>query len=156
MAAATYDDALVGGTTDLMGLPIQFGLWYKKYNLQDLVELCGQTVVEANDVFQLLNIPANTFVLCAGVIPTTAEGAVLTADLGDGTTADGFVDGVNLNSTTALMTLAADGYGVTTQLGKFYTEADTLDLKIATTAGTQTSHNAEFVVWAIMGKVPTE
>ena len=154
MAAATYDDILEGGTAILAGLQTKFEVFSKSYKLADIMAKIGETVGEASDVIELLNIPKNTFVMCAGIIPTVADGAVLTGDLGDATNPDGFVDGVDLNSTTPVMTLAADGFGVTTVLGKFYPAADTLDLTLAT-IGAQTSHLAEFTVWAIMCQIPT-
>ena len=156
MAADTYDGALQGGTTQIQHLRNTRGIWSKKFVLQDLLTLVGAgTVAEANDVFQLLNIPANTHVFCAGIIPLVADGATLTADLGDGSNADGWVDGANLNSTTAIMTVKDDAYGPDNMPGKFYAAADTIDLKIIT-IGAQTSHLSEFVVWVDMVQIPTE
>lgn len=161
MAAKTFTGALVGGTTQLAGLPsTPLSVLAKKFNLNDLLTLVEATaaerVCEANDVFQLFNIPANTFVLMGGVIPTVADGDTLTADLGDGTNVDGFVDGVDLNSTTALSTVKEDAYGSDTARGNLYVAADTIDLKIIT-VGAQVAggHKAEFVVWVILAQIPT-
>ena len=153
MAADTYDVA-DGGATKLQELRNTLGIWSKKYKLQDLLTLAGAgTVAEVNDVFQLLDLPARTFVLMGGIIPHVADGDTLTADLGDGGNIDGFVDGADLNSTTALSTVIADPYGGDTARGNLYASADTLDIKILT-IGSQTSHLAEFTVWAIMGQIP--
>uniref|UniRef100_A0A6H1ZUQ8 Putative structural protein n=1 Tax=viral metagenome TaxID=1070528 RepID=A0A6H1ZUQ8_9ZZZZ len=102
----------------------------------------------AGDIIQVFDIPANTWVVAAGLIPTTAEGTTLTYDLGDGTTADGFVDGLDGNATTAAHAQIAEGYGAGTQLGKVYTSTDTLDLKLVT-MGAQVSHAAVVTVWMV-------
>ena len=153
MAGATYD-VTDGGATKLMELRQTAGVWFKKFNLQDLLDEAGAgTVAEAADIFEVVNIPPRTTILMGGVIPIVADGAVLTADLGDAAQAAGFADGVDLNTTTALATLVGDAYGFNTAQGKYYADADTLDLKIVT-IGAQTSHLAEFIVWAIMFQVP--
>jgi len=153
MAGATYD-VTDGGATKLMELRQTAGVWFKKFNLQDLLTEAGAgTVAEVDDYFELLNIPPRTTVLMGGVIPTIADGAVLTASLGDGAQVDGFANGVDLNTTTALATLVGDAYGFTAAQGKYYATADTLDLKIVT-IGAQTSHLAEFIVWGFMFQIP--
>lgn len=103
----------------------------------------------AADIIQVFDIPANTWVIGAGLNVTTAEGAVMTFDLGDDTTADGFVDGANANSTsTNTGAEAGEAYGCLTSLGKLYTATDTLDLTIAT-LGAQTSHACVVDVWML-------
>uniref|UniRef100_A0A6M3K581 Putative structural protein n=1 Tax=viral metagenome TaxID=1070528 RepID=A0A6M3K581_9ZZZZ len=102
----------------------------------------------AGDILQVFDIPANTFVLAAGLIPTVAEGTTLTYDLGDGTTADGFVDGLSGNATTAAHSQVAEAYSCDAALGKVYTATDTLDLKIVT-MGAQVSHAAVVTVWMV-------
>jgi len=152
--AATYD-VTDGGATNLMEMRQNVGVWFKKFKLQDLVttDAGAGTIAEVDDIFQLVNIPPRTTILMAGIIPTVADGAVLTADLGDGDEDDGWVNGVDLNTTTALATVVGDDFGVNSVMGKYYATADTLDLTIET-IGAQTTHSSEFIVWAIMFQVP--
>lgn len=155
MAADTYD-CTIGDNTGVPAYGVDVKILRRKINLlDDLLTPNSQTVAEANDVFQLFNIPAKSWVFCGGVIPLTADGDTLTADLGDGDNVDGFVDGVDLNSTTAVMTVVADAYGPDNAAGKYYASADTVDLKIIT-IGAQTTHAAEFVVWIMVAKIPAD
>jgi hypothetical protein len=93
----------------------------------------------AADVLKLFNIPAMTLVSLVSLEVVKAEGAALTADVGDGDDPDGFLDGVSLNATagTAYHTGAVHTDTVTVittangaKLGKLYTAADTLDLTL--------------------------
>lgn len=153
MAAATYAMA-EGGATTLQVLRNPVGLVSRKVVLADLLAAAGAgTIVEVNDIFELLKIPPRTVVLCAGVTPLVADGSTLTASLGDGSEAAGWMATLNLNATTAAMTLNDDAYGTDYMMGKYYGSADTIDLKFLS-VGTQT-HIGEFVVWAIMVQVPS-
>jgi len=112
------------------------------------------TALGAGDILQALHVPANTMVFSAGLVVLTVEGATQTFDLGDGSDADGWLDGVNGN--------ALGGYAPTfilaeatpnTQVGffgsgKHYTAADTIDLVQVNACDT-----AKVLVWALMANV---
>lgn len=91
------------------------------------------TAILANDVFQLISVPANTFVFNVRAEVLTQEGAASTFDVGDGATADGYLGGANGNAATNAQSFTADivkAFGS----GKLYTSADTIDLKVMTGA----------------------
>lgn len=50
------------------------------------------------DTLTIFEVPKGTFVFGVYTDVTTAEGATLTVDIGDGDDADGYQDGVNFNS----------------------------------------------------------
>lgn len=88
------------------------------------------------DVLQVLSIPANTLVLWTAVDVEIVEGGTATATLGDGDDPDGFIPSANLNSggTTAQALALTTGTPNTVtgySNGKFYAEADTIDLVLA-------------------------
>ena len=78
----------------------------------------------AGDKLEAFFLPAGTLARCAGFNVKTAEGGTATLDMGDSDNADGWLDGINLNSVAAGITLHADDYGVDNVMGKIYT-ADT-------------------------------
>lgn len=152
MAAATYTMA-EGGATILQELRNTVGVMSRKVVLADLLAEAGAgAIVEVNDIFELLKVPPRTVVLSAGVIPLVADGSTLTASLGDGSEAAGWMAALNLNALTAAMTLNDDAYGTDYMIGKYYATADTIDMKFLS-VGTQT-HIGEFVVWAMMVQIP--
>ena len=63
----------------------------------------------STETAKLFAIPARTFVACVTAEVTTAEGATLTIDVGDFSSAgvavdaDGYLDGVNCNSTSTFV-----------------------------------------------------
>ena len=94
----------------------------------------------AADVLQVWDIPAGTFIRRIAVQVITVEGGTLTLDIGDGTTTDGFVNGVDCNTLTNNIGYTASG-GTTIVLteatpntvtaysgGKYYAATDTLDI----------------------------
>ena len=96
-----------------------------------------------NDIIQLIQVPANTRVLDVFFSVTTASANMADFDLGDGDDVDGYVDGASM----ATVNDGASFVGATTVgtpnalpvaaafcLGKFYTAADTIDLKQNTNA----------------------
>lgn len=84
----------------------------------------SETNAAASDVLQVLNVPANTFVLRAGYRVMTAEGAAAGGTLGDGADPDGFFATMDVNAVAVALSAGATvGYA----LGKFYTAADTID-----------------------------
>ena len=116
---------------------------------------CAVDTLTAAEVIEVFDIPKDTFVLAVGVRCETAEGATATIDIGDETNADGFIDGADMNSAstnassnnvTAGGTNAAFGVSVeTTGGGKYYTDADTIDILV-----NNTMDAAAFTVWALV------
>jgi hypothetical protein len=105
----------------------------KVFNIAEAVASNG-TAALANDVFQVFSIPAGWFVHSITVQVVTAEGAASTIDVGDGATADGYHDGIDMNSTSTYA-CSFDTDGTPTEAfghGKFYSTADTIDLKVIT------------------------
>ena len=99
----------------------------------------GQTAIAGGDVLEVLSLPAKTYVMQVGLDVTTAEGGTLTIDVGDGSDPDGFLDGVNANTAasyaTALALTEASPNTVTGYSnGKYYSAADTIDVKTVNTA----------------------
>lgn len=103
---------------------------YKTFDLAKLaVDLNSGTDFTTSDVIQAFDIPANTMVLSAHCKVHKAEGASCTIDVGDGSDTDGFLNDVNLNSTsTSVVTMHDYGYGTDHMLGRFYSAADTVDI----------------------------
>ena len=95
----------------------------------------------ANDIVQCLNIPAETFVINAGIEVLTATSNSVTLDVGDGGDVDRFVDGLDSTST---------GHGAqvanASNVGHVYGTADTLDVKVLGAQDTA----GKIRVWAIM------
>ena len=87
----------------------------------------GLTALTSGDILEVIRVPANTLVTNVALNVTTAEGGTLTVDVGDGSNDDGYIDGVNANATAAYITVAGtDAY----EQGRFYTAADTIDVKL--------------------------
>jgi hypothetical protein len=87
--------------------------------------------IAQNDVLPLINIPAGSFVLPVAAKVLTVEGGASTVDIGDGATADGYLDGLDINALTDTQSFTADtteAFGA----GKYYAAADTIDLKLMT------------------------
>ena len=95
----------------------------------------------ANDVVQMLNVPAETCVINAGLEVLTASPSSVTLDLGDGGDADRYIDGLDSTSTGhgALVAHASNA-------GHVYGSADTIDV---TVLGAQDT-SSKIRVWAIM------
>lgn len=115
----------------------------------------GATALGAGDGVQALRIPAKTQVLCVGLDVTKAEGATLTIDVGDGDNADGYLDGVNANTTTGYsssqVTIAEGAPNTLSPAlpwGKYYASADTIDVITVDAADT-----AVMTVWALLANV---
>lgn len=115
----------------------------------------GATALTSADVLEVIRIPAGTQVLAVGLNVTTAEGATLTIDVGDGTDPDGFLDGVNANtvagyssSTVTLVEGAPNTLSPAYGFGKYYGAEDTIDVKTVNAADT-----AVMTVWAIVANV---
>jgi len=95
----------------------------------------------ANDIVQVLNVPAETFVINAGIEVLTASASGVTLDLGDGGDVDRYIDGLDSTST---------GHGAqvinASNVGHVYGSADTLDVKVL---GAQDT-SGKIRVWALM------
>lgn len=113
----------------------------------------GATALGAGDILQVIDLPAKTHVLVAGIDVTTAEGGTLTLDLGDGGDPDGYLDGVDGNVATSYasaLTLAEGTPNTITGYseGKYYSAADTIDLVMVNATDT-----AVMRVWALVAYV---
>ena len=93
----------------------------------------GLTALTSGDILEVIRVPANTFVTNVALNVTTAEGGTLTVDVGDGPDFDGYIDGVNANTAAAYIPVAGTA---AYEQGKFYTAADTIDVKINKAADT--------------------
>lgn len=92
----------------------------------------GSAVATA-DVFELLPIPAGSFVLTVSHQVTTAEGGTCTFDIGDGATAAGYVVAATNGNGNSTSTNSNSFNGTTTPtfgVGKYYSAADTIDLTL--------------------------
>lgn len=101
----------------------------------------GLTALASGDVYEAISLTAKTLILAVGVDVTTAGTGSLTLDVGDGTDPDGYLDGVaadaagsfqsgNNLTLTAGTPNAVAGTPYAYGLGKYYTAADTIDLKL--------------------------
>ncbi len=107
----------------------------------DFTEINSGSGTVQNDIVQLIQIPANTLVLGVSFSVTTASSNMTDFDIGDGTTTDGYIDGASMatvNDGCSWVTTFNEAAPNTTldgmSLGKFYTAADTIDLKQNTNA----------------------
>ena len=143
---ATFDKTGQGGTT---GHPANGRTPYLVENTIDLSVSGLQP--SAGDFVQALDIPAESLVMNAGIEVLTASPSGVTLDMGDGDTADIYVDG--LDSTSA-------GYSAIHQdvlsTGKIYASADTLDIKVIGAQDTSAKVRAWAVVCDISGVDETD
>ena len=95
----------------------------------------------ANDIVQMLNVPAETLVINAGLEVLTASASGVTLDLGDGGDPDRYIDGLDSTSTGlgALVTNVSN-------VGHVYSSADTIDVKVIGASDT----SGKIRVWALM------
>jgi len=94
----------------------------------------GSAIATA-DVFELLTIPAGSFVLSVTHQVTTAEGGTCTFDIGDGTDDNGYVVAATNGNGNSTATNSNSFNGTTTPafgVGKYYSAADTIDLTLNT------------------------
>jgi hypothetical protein len=102
----------------------------------------GAAAIGNNDILEVIRVPAKTLVLAVGLDVTTAEGGTCTIDVGDGATADGYLDGVDANT---IASYASSGNDEAFKMGKYYSAADTIDVKFINAADA-----AVMRVWALM------
>ena len=124
-----------GGTT---GHPSNGRVPYLVENTIDLSQVRGDTGPDNADVLQVLDIPAETLIMEAGIEVITALSSSATMDLGiTGGDVDIYVDG-DTNAT---------GYGTLTATARHVAaSADTLDILI----GGADSSAGKIRVWAVM------
>jgi hypothetical protein len=138
---ATFDKTGKGGTT---GHPANGRTPYLVENTIDFSVSGFQPA--AGDFVQALDIPAESIVMNAGIEVLTASPSSVTLDMGDGDTADIYVD--NLDSTST-------GYSAVHQdvlsTGKIYASADTIDIKVLGAQDTTGKVRAWAVVCDISG-----
>ena len=141
---ATFDKTGQGGTT---GHPANGRTPYLVENTVDFSSFDPA----ANDIVQMLDIPAESIVMNAGLEVLTVSPSSVTLDMGDGDTADIYVDG--LDSTSA-------GYSAIHQdvlsTGKIYASADTIDIKVIGAQDTTGKVRAWAVVCDISGVDETD
>ena len=92
----------------------------------------GSAIATA-DIFELLPIPAGSFVLTVTHQVTTAEGGTCTFDIGDGTDDNGWVVAATNGNGNSTSTNSNSFNGTTTPafgVGKYYSAADTIDLTL--------------------------
>jgi len=99
----------------------------------------GATALTSGDVLEVIQLPAKSYVMAVGLDVTTAEGGTLTIDIGDGSAADGYLDGVNANAvasyaSTLALTEGAPNTVTGYSAGKYYAAADTIDVKTVNAA----------------------
>ena len=117
--------------------------------LSVVVDFSSTTNV-ANDVFECIELAANTYVVTAGIEVMTADtaGNSGTVSLGDGDDVDRYVTAQTIANTNLVPIRAQAGAGSqgTTSIGYGnYTAADSVDIVVATGA-----INAVIRVWAIV------
>lgn len=93
------------------------------------------TALASGDVLEILPLPAKTVVLRVGVDVTTAGTGSLTLDIGDGSDPDGYLDGVAADAVGSFCSALALAEGAPNTIvgysnGKYYSAADTLDIKL--------------------------
>lgn len=144
-----------GTANHVAGSPIN----YVPYFVEKVVDFAAAATAKgsalaAADVIEVLQVPAQTLVLWAGIEKTSASTGTstdLTLDLGiTGVDADAFVDGIDWDAA------AVGDYGAVpaaTIGGKYLVgaTADTIDILIATQTGTFTGGKAR--VWALLVNV---
>jgi len=132
---ATYNVTGPGGTT---GHPTRVRRPYLVENTIDISALNGDSGAAQNDVLQVLDIPAETLVMEAGIEVLTALSSSVTLDLGiTGGDVDIYVDG-DTNAT---------GYSTLTATARHISaSADTLDVLVLSADSTA----GKIRVWAVM------
>lgn len=136
MTAATHSNNMgTGGTTShAPGAGV--------FVISEVIDFSSQSN-EADDVFQVLNIPADSVVLNAGIDVLTVDSA---ENSGTVKLYDGTVTYVAATEPTSAVNLA--GADAVAEMFVRYSSADTLDIQVETGA-----INAKVRVWAIIASV---
>lgn len=161
--ATTYSLAK-GGTSGYPAANANSGIYKLEYKLdiaQAIVDGDITTQLVQNDVIEAINVPANTFVLAVGYQVTTALTATgtTTMEVGDGSDTDGYIAAASIMSASttqvsspiAAITVASPSTLPNSSeaytFGKFYTAADTIDLKFPASSNTTVG---VVKVWALL------
>lgn len=136
------------------GYPALTGGIYKvQFELDVAAEIAAgniTTQIAQNDVIEAIRVPANTLVVAVGYQVTTALTAsgTTTMEVGDGTDTDGYIAAASVmsasttqvNSAIAAITVASPSTLPNSSeaytFGKFYSAADTIDLKFPAASNT--------------------
>jgi len=108
----------------------------KVYVLSNRIDF-SEVNTAASDVVQALTIPAGTMVIDVMTKLITAEGGVLTAEVGDGDDPNGWDASVDLNTTVGTLTKSVEGTDArkaANATGYYYSAADTIDLTMSANA----------------------
>ena len=135
----TRDNYYYGGSMSAAYTPRHFVIC-RRVSLVDAHEdLYANTVFGASDILQLINVEEGKKIVDAAIEVNTAEGAALTATLGDETDTNGYLVDVDFDTATwydndgtyggAYINASATGL-----VGKLYSSADTVDI-LFNTAG---------------------
>lgn len=81
------------------------------------------------DILEIIDVPVNTWVV-AVFAETTTAGDCTDLDIGDGATANGWIDDIDMNAGEDDDSLDAVTFSLATAGGKLYTSADTIDIDI--------------------------
>ena len=135
----TYTKVIGGGATVS---PNAQGRKVVRRRIDCAVEAALQSLTEfgAADILQAITVPAGYRATACWVDVKKVEGGAATIDIGDGATADGYLNDVDINAlgVTMMVPLFTDASpGVTPTsytLGKTYTSADTIDITFNTAA----------------------
>jgi len=116
-------------------------------NLDLAAALAGKgTALAATDVLEVIDVPAETVILAAGIEVTTAsDGSTFTVDLGTAVNPDAFVDGFDGTSAAGVYSQNPAAFQAIT-VGA---SADTIDVTIATLSGGAVTSGV-FRVWAVL------
>lgn len=108
------------------------------------------SAIAANDIVHVMDIPAKTLVMGAGIeVITPTDAGTLTVDLALAEL-DEFVDGMDLSSTVAAGTMSTTAGGAADAASsQMATADDTLDMKIATQVDAAIT-TGKIRVWAIL------
>lgn len=142
---ASYNVTGPGGTS---GHPSRGRKPYVVENVIDIAQVNGDSGAASGDVLQVMDIPAESIVLMAGLEVLTAGSSSVTYDLGYGGDADRWVDGdtnaVGYADSRSVVDSATSG----TTFGNAVTfgSADTIDITI----GGATDTAGKVRVWAVL------
>lgn len=109
--------------------------WKRTPYFVEVVVSAADQSIATGDVAQVIQVPAESIVLFAGVEVLTASNKVCTASLGDGNDDNEWVSGADM-ATTGHKTIITSG--TTAYVPTMYTSADTLDLTFTVTSGPMT------------------
>ena len=130
-----------GGTA--VGTGVGYDGLLRVYLKKNTIDVGGATILAAGtktstDLYQALDVPANTWVLGAWFIVVKAESTntTLQVELGDGDDTDGYVAAATVAAKTTHCAVYNDSIVYSVRAGKMYKSADTIDLLCSVAAPT--------------------